>query len=534
MKKNATIMVVDDDPINLSLMEAILLPEGYDVRLCASGGACMEAIRQKVPDIILLDAIMPDIDGFQICKLLKASESTRMIPVVMVTSLSDSSDRVEALNSGADDFLSKPVSEMELLARVKSLVKVKAYHDRITQSEKRYRELVQDANVIILTKTIHGKITFVNDYGLSFFGYDAEELIEKTEIETILPEYESTGRNLKEFSAEFKSDDQILHRHTHENITKSRRRVWVDWTNRYVKDTETGESEWICVGVDVTATKRMEQERLRLYTRRKIRETLNEAINRKISQAELKGELRQTGIVLDAPLVASLLSIPAEYQPETASDMDRMERQHRIDSLIDFVHASKSGIACQAATGIVIVKSIPISRSSKLSIANAELAVKELLKKISGYWLINETVIGFSHSTDAVQDVADLYEQALAALQYGPVLSPGKTVYNWNDFECFQFILKDLHSVHVQQFIQNHLGPILNEKNANKRSEDLAILEALISGESFQVIADRVYVHKQTIMFRKKKFESLLGVDLDMLRVRMNLAMAIKMLSLLS
>lgn len=132
MKKNATIMVVDDDPINLSLMEAILLPEGYDVRLCASGGACMEAIRQKVPDIILLDAIMPDIDGFQICKLLKASESTRMIPVVMVTSLSDSSDRVEALNSGADDFLSKPVSEMELLARVKSLVKVKAYHDQST------------------------------------------------------------------------------------------------------------------------------------------------------------------------------------------------------------------------------------------------------------------------------------------------------------------------------------------------------------------------------------------------------------------
>ena len=404
----------------------------------------------------------------------------------------------------------------------------------LSESEKRFRELVRDVNVIIYIVNGQGRITFMNEYGLSLFGYDAGELIGKTEIETILPEYESTGRNLKKISEKFKASTQLHQRNTHENITKSHRRIWVDWTNRCVKNLETGEAEWICVGVDVTAAKRAEQERLRLFTRRKIRETLNEAINRHLSHAEMLGELRQTGMALDTPFVLTVLAIPAEYLPEGASDFDWMEWQHRIDPLIDFLHGLKIGIACQSPAGIVIIQSLSISRSHHLSAADSKLAAVALLKKISGYWLRKEAVVGVSHSTDAVTDVATLYEQAGAALQYGPVLCPGKAVYHWQDLGCYQFIVKDLQSEQMQQYIKDHLGPILNGKQAKKRLEDLVMLGAFVAGDSFQVIADRCGVHKNTIANRKKKLEDILGVDLDTVETKVDMAIALKMQSLLS
>jgi len=125
MKHQATVMVVDDDPLNLSLMEDMLTPEGYHVTLYDSGETCLEAVRNHAPDVILMDAMMPDLDGFQVVRRLKADDATRLIPVVMVTSLSNMTDRVEAMDAGADDFLSKPVAKIELLARVRSLVKLK-------------------------------------------------------------------------------------------------------------------------------------------------------------------------------------------------------------------------------------------------------------------------------------------------------------------------------------------------------------------------------------------------------------------------
>ena len=212
MKHKNTVMVVDDNLLNLSLMEAMLTPEGYNVTLHDSGKACMDALHSSVPDVILLDAMMPNLDGFQIIRQLKGCEATRSIPVVMVTSLSDMKDRVEAINAGADDFLTKPVIKIELLARVRSLIKIKTFNDQLFESEKRYRELVQDANVIIIILDDIGKITFVNEFGLSFFGYTAEELLGKTEMETILPEFESTGRNLKKITEDIRANIALCQR----------------------------------------------------------------------------------------------------------------------------------------------------------------------------------------------------------------------------------------------------------------------------------------------------------------------------------
>ena len=534
MKRKVTIMVVDDNPLNLSLMEAMLTPEGYCVIMHESGEACLAAVRQKAPDVILLDAMMPNLDGFQVLRQLKADEATRMIPVVMVTSLSGMKDRVEALDAGADDFLTKPVTRIELLARVRSLLKIKSYNDQLIESEQRYRELVQDANVIIFVTDSQGKITFMNEYGLSFFGYTAEEVIGKTEIETILPEYESTGRNLKKNAEEVKTNIALYQRYRHENITKAHRRVWVDWTNRCVVDKETGKMGLLCVGADVTAAKWAEQEKLRQHARYKRRDIMNDGMNRRISPVELLDQLRQLGLAVEAPFVVTVLKIPAQYTPEAVGDAEGMERQHHIDRLIDFLHDSDVGVVWQTPAGIAVAQSFPISRNCAASIDGSKEAAAELIKTVSRYWLGEEISAGVAHSTDEPQDLAELFEEARAALQYASILEADKTVHHWNDLGCLQFAVKDLRSSQVRRFIQEHLGPVLNKKNAGNSAETLATLNAIVSGDSLQVIADRLYVHKQTIVFRKRKLEETLGVDLDVLETRMNLAVAMKLLTLLS
>ena len=129
--KRPRILVIDDEDRNLRLMEALLAPLGYAVDLARNGEEGLVKAAESPPDLILLDVMMPGIDGFEVVRRLKADEDARIIPVVMVTALHDVEDRVKALEAGADDFLTKPVDKTVLRARVQSLLKVKAYNDHM-------------------------------------------------------------------------------------------------------------------------------------------------------------------------------------------------------------------------------------------------------------------------------------------------------------------------------------------------------------------------------------------------------------------
>jgi putative two-component system response regulator len=134
--KKPKILVADDENGNRKLMEAVLLPLGYEVTLAKDGQETLEKVREDPPDVILLDIMMPKMDGFEVATRLKQGEETRIIPIVMVTSLNEVEDRVKALEAGADDFLNKPVDVSEVKARVKSLIKVKAYNDHMRNHQK--------------------------------------------------------------------------------------------------------------------------------------------------------------------------------------------------------------------------------------------------------------------------------------------------------------------------------------------------------------------------------------------------------------
>jgi putative two-component system response regulator len=131
----ARILAVDDQPENLELLSAILSDEGFEVALANDGVAALESVAARSPQAILLDIMMPRLDGFDVCRRLKSSRPTCFIPVVMLTALSDVESKVRGFEAGADDFLNKPFHRMELLTRLRSLLRIRGLRDQLDSTE---------------------------------------------------------------------------------------------------------------------------------------------------------------------------------------------------------------------------------------------------------------------------------------------------------------------------------------------------------------------------------------------------------------
>jgi adenylate cyclase len=136
----AKILVVDDVPENVRLLEAVLVPRGYEVVTAADGIEALEVVAREEPDLILLDVMMPGLDGYGVCTHLRANDDTAVLPVVMVTS-SIGQEKTKAIEAGADDFIPKPFNHDELLTRVRSLLRIKRYHDTIKAQAAELAEL---------------------------------------------------------------------------------------------------------------------------------------------------------------------------------------------------------------------------------------------------------------------------------------------------------------------------------------------------------------------------------------------------------
>lgn len=133
MNKRPYILIVDDDPSARETTELLLMPEGYQMSFAVSGPDALAQLAELEPDVILLDVMMPGMDGYEVCRRLKAAAAWRHIPVILVTALDTKENLALGLDAGADDFVSKPVNKLELRARVRSMLRIKQRHDDLEQ-----------------------------------------------------------------------------------------------------------------------------------------------------------------------------------------------------------------------------------------------------------------------------------------------------------------------------------------------------------------------------------------------------------------
>jgi adenylate cyclase len=142
----AKVLVIDDTPANVKLLADLLRVKGYEVVTAANGEEGLERLSEHHPDLVLLDVMMPGMNGYEVCRAIRADPSTGVLPVVMVTSLDPAQERIKGLEAGADDFLTKPINQAELLARVRSLLRIKSLYDQLgelnTSLEQRVAEQV--------------------------------------------------------------------------------------------------------------------------------------------------------------------------------------------------------------------------------------------------------------------------------------------------------------------------------------------------------------------------------------------------------
>ncbi|HXZ48193.1 MAG TPA: response regulator [Usitatibacter sp.] len=143
------VLVADDNPANVKLLEDLLAFHGYEVEAATDGAGALEMLRKRAPDLLLLDVLMPVMDGYEVCRAVRADPALAMLPVVMVTALEDREERVRGLEAGADDFLSKPLNPPELLARVRSLLRIRRLYETVQR---------QAAQLVAWNRTLEARV----------------------------------------------------------------------------------------------------------------------------------------------------------------------------------------------------------------------------------------------------------------------------------------------------------------------------------------------------------------------------------------
>ncbi len=152
----AKVLVVDDIPANIHLLQTFLKTAGYHTDTAVNGADALEKVDSFKPDLILLDVMMPKMNGLETCNVLKSNEETHHIPIIMVTALNEIEDKIRGIEAGADDFISKPFNKLELLARVKSLLRIKNLHDELAEKVKQLEQAKERLGELAVTDGLTG------------------------------------------------------------------------------------------------------------------------------------------------------------------------------------------------------------------------------------------------------------------------------------------------------------------------------------------------------------------------------------------
>lgn len=244
------VLVVDDEPAIVDLME-LYLKTDYEIIRAYNGKEALEKARSEKPSVIILDVMMPDMNGYEVCKVLKTSVETQFIPIIMVTALSGKDEKIKGLESGADEFLSKPVNRLELVTRVKSLTRIKHLQDRILAERNYAYQCIDVAGVLMLVVDCEQKINLINRTGNEVLGYDEFELIGQNMFD-VLALQEEREKEKEKFRDIITKKIETPHLFERKILKKDGGTIIVSWSESPIYDSDGNIEALICSGKDIT------------------------------------------------------------------------------------------------------------------------------------------------------------------------------------------------------------------------------------------------------------------------------------------
>ncbi|MCC7576285.1 MAG: response regulator [Methanomethylovorans sp.] len=247
------VLVVDDEPAIVDLME-LYLKSDYEIIRAYNGKEALEKARSEKPSVIILDVMMPDMNGYEVCKVLKTSVETQFIPIIMVTALSGKDEKIKGLESGADEFLSKPANRLELVTRVKSLTRIKHLQDRILAERNYAYQCIDVAGVLMLVVDRDQKINLMNRTGNESLGYDEFELLGQNMFDVLfLPE--DMEKEKEEFNQIIDKMIETPPFNEKKILKKDGGTIIVSWNESPIYDSNGNIEALICSGKDITELK---------------------------------------------------------------------------------------------------------------------------------------------------------------------------------------------------------------------------------------------------------------------------------------
>jgi PAS domain S-box-containing protein len=389
-------------------------------------------------------------------------------------------------------------------------------------SNQRYRSLVENAPTAILVVGSQGEVQYINPFGATVFGYAPEDLIGQSVEGTILPEYETTGRNLWAILRDiWDGPERELHI-TNENITRRGQRLWMDWSIRKGCSPLTGSEGWLCMGVDVTAKHRAMERQMK---HRRQNDIMNDIISGRVPEEKAIDFLQSAGVDVKKNLQCIVISRPPETIQGGKSGQHRKERQQ----LAEQCRMITQGIVWETkdSTGILM----------QCRESDSEYHLAELAQSVSALWqkmnqhgcAKQQSRVGVAFKLYPDIGIRQLYHQAYSAAEFGQCLASGRELYFWHELGWIRLLVQNIHTEETKRYVQERLGKLINMADGEKRETLLDTMKKVLAGTPVDAMAAQLCVHKQTIRYRVRIIEKMLGEDSFKGENAVNLAIALKL-----
>jgi len=253
------ILIVEDEAIVANDIQMRLKKLGYiPCAIASSGEEAIQKAAKMQPNLVLMDIVLKgQMNGIEAAQEIRERFG---IPVVYLTAYADEKTLTRAKVTEPLGYILKPFGEGELHSSIEIALYKHEVEKKLKESEERYRELVQNANSIILRRDPKGRITFFNEFAQKFFGYTEDEILGKNVVGTIVPETETTGRNLVAMIQDIVLHPERYSANENENMRRNGERVWVAWTNKAIRDKDGNIVEMLCIGNNITEQRRLQAQ----------------------------------------------------------------------------------------------------------------------------------------------------------------------------------------------------------------------------------------------------------------------------------